>query len=256
MPDLPTSPLALTALTHAAVAVGAAIALRIDAAPILGVHPAAKPLKFAVSIALLLATLALVIPRLGTSASMRAGLGWAFSITMIVEMVVIVGQALRGTTSHFNTRTPLDSAGWGAMFVAIFAATVAFAITAWIAIARPLAMPILVATAVRVGLGLIIVAAVTGFAMGGRMRHTVGGADGGLGAPLTNWSREHGDLRIPHFFSLHGLQALPLVALVLPRLTARPELQWLGLGLAMFAWVGVCLVTLVAAFGGRAVRLW
>ena len=35
--------------------------------------------------------------------------------------------------------------------------------------------------------------------------------------PLVNWSRTHGDLRIPHFFGLHGLQAVPILALALPR---------------------------------------
>jgi hypothetical protein len=40
--------------------------------------------------------------------------------------------------------------------------------------------------------------------------HTVGGPGGGPGFVGVGWSIQHGDLRIPHFFGLHGLQILPL----------------------------------------------
>ena len=49
------------------------------------------------------------------------------------------------------------------------------------------------------------------------LRHTVGGDDAGKGLPVVNWSREHGDLRIAHFFGMHTLQIFPLFGYFIAR---------------------------------------
>ena len=47
--------------------------------------------------------------------------------------------------------------------------------------------------------------------------HTVGAADGGTMMPVTGWSLDGGDLRIPHFVGIHAMQLLPLVGWWLSR---------------------------------------
>ncbi len=41
--------------------------------------------------------------------------------------------------------------------------------------------------------------------------HTVGAPDVGPGLAGVGWSTRHGDLRVPHFFGLHGVQIIPFL---------------------------------------------
>jgi hypothetical protein len=47
--------------------------------------------------------------------------------------------------------------------------------------------------------------------------HAVGAPDGEPGMPGTGWSREHGDLPVPHIIGLHAIQFLPLFAWLVAR---------------------------------------
>lgn len=246
-------PLLVGALAHGALALGCLVALARPAEPILGVHPALKPFKFAVSIALLLGSLAWVLPRVDVDSPVRETLAWVLLGTLVVEMAIIVSQAWRGTTSHFNLRTPLDAALWRAMQAAIVLATVGLVALAIWATRRPLVgVDEVLQFAWRAGLWLTLLAAVSGFRMGGALSHSVGGPDGSAGFWLVNWSRSLGDLRVSHFISLHALQVVPLVAWAAALVLPTPA-QWATVVSASGLTLALCVGTLVQALVGRPV---
>jgi hypothetical protein len=193
-----------------------------------------KPLKFAISTGLYCLTLAWVFGYLTEWPRLRAIVGRGTAAALVVEVVMIAGQAARGTTSHFNAATVFDRSIFIAMGTIIVAQTflaAALAVAVW---RQRFADPAL-GWALRLGLAIAVLGAFTGGLMTQptaaqiaeartthRMpitgAHTVGAPDGGPGLPLTGWSTRHGDIRVPHFVGLHAWQVLPLfVLLALPR---------------------------------------
>ncbi|MFT3694028.1 MAG: hypothetical protein QM831_12865 [Kofleriaceae bacterium] len=235
------------ALGHVAIAIVCAALLLIPATPIGGVHPALKPLKFALSIALLLGTVAIML-RYARTTDIAS---WVLGIALSVEMIAIVVQALRGQPSHWNTSTFVNAAIWRVMGAGVIVAMVALLAIAFELSTKPLALPPVIAFGIRAGLWLMFLAAISGVAMGGRGQHTVGGPDGGAGIPITSWSRSHGDLRIPHFIALHSIQAIPLLAALSTRLSANAIAQWTITIVGIVVWIGVAIITLVQALAGR-----
>jgi hypothetical protein len=203
--------LSVTALIHAGLAVVMLAGLALDNREILGLNPWIKPLKFALSISIYLATMALfmaMLPQQNT-ALFRAAV--VIAGTMLIEIVLISLQAARGTTSHFNTATAFDAAIFAAMGIAVAINTVAVVYVLWQYIAQPPTVAPAYLWGIRLGLVICIVASPQGFMMASRGAHTVGAADGGPGLPFVNWSTEFGDMRIAHFVGLHALQVVPLV---------------------------------------------
>jgi hypothetical protein len=139
-------------------------------------------------------------------------------------------QVVRGTTSHFNFTTPFDGAVFETMAGFIVLVWTMGLITA-ILLLRQRLPDAAWAWALRLGMITALVGMAVAFFMttptatqlaaaqaghglpiGGA--HTVGVTDGGPGLPLVGWSTVGGDLRVPHFVGLHGLQVLLLVGIV------------------------------------------
>ncbi|ULQ54106.1 hypothetical protein [Flavihumibacter fluvii] len=178
-----------------------------------GVNAYIKPFKFFASIAVTSFTLAWVMVYLKNQKAVRV-YSRMLAITMFIELVIITGQAALGHISHFATEPLPDVILFQVMGLAITTFTLW---TGWICICffRQKEWPIWMSEGylwgIRLGLLFFVVFALEGFYMVVINQHTIGAPDGQPGFPLTNWSRQNGDLRIPHFFGLHTLQLFPLL---------------------------------------------
>lgn len=245
------------AAAHAAAGALCLGCLSLSAAPILGAHPAWKPMRFGFSIASFLIAMAMILPLVDLPVVARKAMAWSLSLTMAIEMAVIAGQALRGTTSHFNRHTPLDAAAWSAMVVAIGVAILCTVALALVATFGPLrfadgtSVDPLLATSIRLGLWPFVLVAFTGARMAALGRHTVDGLDGGEGLALVGWSTTRGDLRVPHFFALHAVHVFPLAALALRAAPVSQAVRWAVFAVVAVGWMFATLRALVAAMSAR-----
>ncbi|MGV9213916.1 hypothetical protein ACTFTM_18840 [Micromonospora sp. RB23] len=223
-------PLTFLVAAMAVLAIAAAAGILVDPRVLTGAPIWLKPFKFAVSFVLYGATLAWMLsllPRRSRVAEWAAATIVALSL---VEMVVIVAQVIRGTTSHFNDTTPLNAALFAVMGAAIMVLFVAHLVLGVVLLIRRIPDRV-AATAVGWGLGLSLLGMLAAVPMvrqtpdpaieGVSGAHSVGVADGGPGLPVVGWSTTGGDLRIGHFVGLHALQALPLLAILLTRYASR-----------------------------------
>jgi hypothetical protein len=200
----------------------------IDDRVIAGAAAWLKPAKFAISTAIYLLTLAWVFTYLPDWPRLRRIGGSVTAAVLVFEVAIIDVQAARGVTSHFNTATPLDTNLYAAMGIGI---GIVWVVSVVVTVALFLEKFADGATgwAIRLGMLITVLGSLTGGLMtrptemqmtalrsGHRQTiigaHTVGAPDGLPGMAGTGWSRNHGDLRVPHFLGLHGAQVIPLAA--------------------------------------------
>ncbi|MDQ3398368.1 MAG: hypothetical protein M3511_11490 [Deinococcota bacterium] len=231
------APLTLFSLLMAAFTLFFAVGILADSRVITGQPAWLKPAKFAVSITIYTLTITWLLGFIQTE---RRGLkrvvnaiAWIIIAVFVVEMIPIVLQVLRGTTSHFNVATPLDTFLWSMMGVAIVTLWVTNFVLAGILLFQRFENPAF-AWALRLGLMIAIIGMGLGFLMTSPTAqqmaswqagapvtvvgaHSVGVPDGGTGLPVTGWSTQGGDLRVPHFIGMHALQVIPLLGWLITR---------------------------------------
>lgn len=225
-------PLLVLAGAMVLLAVFSAVAAFVDPREVTGLNVWLKPLKFAISTAVYSVTLSWLIGQLRRGRRAAWIAGTVATAGLAIELIIITGFAAAGDTSHFNVTTSLHTAAWSVMAASI---SVVWVMTLLVAIAlfRNRLGDRARTLAIRAGAVIAILGMALAFLMTGPQgdqisdyggivgAHTVGVADGGPGLPLLGWSTVAGDLRIPHFIGMHGLQVLPLFAIALELLARR-----------------------------------
>jgi hypothetical protein len=231
----------LTAATLVSIAlvVPPLLGMWLDPKVITGVNAWIKPLKFAMAAAIYGASFLWLLGFVHDRPRLVRLLGTVTGAALVLEVVLITMQVVRGTTSHFNAATPFDAAVFSVMGGAItilalmnltlgivlllqrmpdrvFAAGLRYAVFAsflgmMVAFLMTSPTPAQL-EAMKAGAGVAAIGA-----------HSVGVPDGGPGLPFFGWSLEGGDLRVPHFIGIHGMQALALLGwfLILPAAKRR-----------------------------------
>ncbi len=215
----------------------ALVAMPFDKRKILGINPWIKPLKFDLSVLIVFVTIAAILNGFERYAVARTAIAAAISISLSAENLLISLQSFRGTRSHMNEDTPLDSRIWLAMGVGLGVFMLAAVSLLALAFIGHLEWPAAVTWGVRLGLLVFVVGSAEGKPMVTRGGHTIGAPDGTPGLPFVNWSKAFGDLRVAHFFGVHSLQAFPLLGLLISHTSLSEHLQVGGVvaGCAVYA---------------------
>jgi len=222
-----------------------------DSRTVLGISPWIKPMKFSISIAIFVWTLAWYLRYLEQYQRPVRIINGGVALCVLAEIFCITLQAGRGTTSHYNVATAFDATVFTIMGVMIGINTL---LVAWTLVLFFIAEPAIARSylwGIRFGLTVFLLASAEGIFMIHHGSHTVGAPDGGPGLPFVNWSREHGDLRIAHFAGMHALQILPFAGYIAGRIQLPESVRLAYVAVAGVLYAGLVLVIAVLAWLGR-----
>ncbi|MEO1286692.1 MAG: hypothetical protein AAFV93_02915 [Chloroflexota bacterium] len=266
-------PLTILGIAMIATLIVSFIGLVVDPRVITGQPAWLKPMKFAISISIYSFTLLWMLTYIKHRPIVVGTISWLTFIAFIIEMVAIVGQMLRNTTSHFNNTTPFDAfvfvwMGNAVVVIWLCCLIVGIYLTFQNLGDRAFAWSMRSGVFIGfIGMGvafLMVVPTQDQIAQAnltGEMpiagAHAVGVEDGGAGLPIVGWSTEGGDLRIGHFVGLHAMQILPLLGLFFSNAMMTQRLKATGrllmIVIASLSYLGLTVLLTWQALRGQAI---
>ncbi len=239
--------LSLVGWAHFVAAILILIVMPFDNRELLGINIWIKPLKFLISGGIYLWTMVFILDFLKEYPGRKNLYAFSFSLAMLVEMICIVIQAVRGEKSHYNESSALNGIIFSTMGIFFFFNTIMLVLLMLDFYIKKMVISRDMLWAIRLSLLIIILASAEGGLLVANKAHTVGAADGGEGVWFLNWSTRFGDLRVTHFIGIHAIQIIPLSVLLFRKLNVsvlfNTRLVFLQTGLFII----LMLITLIQA---------
>jgi hypothetical protein len=218
-----------------------------------------KPLKFELSLSIHFLTLALMLALLSDKARGSRIVRWTISAAAasgIAEIAYIAIQSARGRASHFNIETPIEAVMYPIMGVGALILTIApiiVGVQIWRNGRTDIGAGLKRGAVLGLALGGIVTIVTAGFLSSSIVVETGRWVNGmrndSHGIPLMGWSGVGGDLRVPHFFALHVMQALPVLGLMADRWAKGRQFFVVNAGVAI--WLLIVCGTFWQAVSGR-----
>ena len=247
-----------TALIMLALLAPTFVAMMFDERQLNGADVWMKPLHFQLSIFIHFAALVLLLPLVEPVGRASRLIRWsmtAAATAAVCEIGYIMLQAARGRASHFNASTPIETVmyplmGIGATIIVIGSFLVGVQI--WRQGRSDIGAGLRLGAILGLTLGSVATLVIAGTMASGLIDgpgHWVGGVHNDAnGLPFLGWSTTGGDLRAPHFFATHGIEALPIAGWLADRVfgSQAPRAVWAATAL----WAALVAATFAIALAG------
>ena len=212
-----------------------------------------KPMVFGLSAGFTLVTMGWLLNFYKSRPRLHTVMMSMMSAALVIEIIIIDMQRIRGLPSHFNMGTPLDAALWSTMGITILVFATVATTQAILSFGKLTGTPSM-NLAIRISMLLFFFSQLSGqFVVTHGMSQVL--VDGTFileNVETSTTVGEAGNLKLPHAISLHSIQALPLLGLLLLGIPFSKNLQ---LALVVAAGLGFSAITAFAqtqAFAGKA----
>jgi hypothetical protein len=185
-----------------------------------GVNTWLKPMKFYAAFVVFLWTFAVILHHIPAENKVK-WISRLLVMCMLMEAIPITIQAARAVPSHYNDSTLFDLILFQIMglFILINTCVAVYVLVLYFGPVSGLSEP--VKRSIQMGLLIFIAGAISGGMMVAIGSHLVEPASATHALPFLTWSRNTGDLRAAHFFTLHALQIVPLGTILLKGMLIR-----------------------------------